>query len=143
LPALVEIEKRVHVSPWSLQAFEGELAKDYSRVWVLTDDETDAIIAGYIVFWELLDNCQVLNLAVDLSFRGCGLAKLLVREAARSGIRKGLRFMNLEVRVSNQPAIQLYQGLGFAILAVRKNFYSNSEDAYQMRLALEEDGVRF
>jgi ribosomal-protein-alanine N-acetyltransferase len=51
--------------------------------------------------------------------------------------------MVLEVRKSNLPAIQLYQSLQFVITHVRKSFYSDGEDAYQMALSFEEDPIQF
>jgi ribosomal-protein-alanine acetyltransferase len=41
--------------------------------------------------------------------------------------------MSLEVRVSNEVAINLYKGHGFEIVGVRKQYYQdNKEDAYIM-----------
>lgn len=141
--ALVEIEKRVHVAPWTEDHFLGELQKPYSQVLVLTDDETDEKIAGYVVYWLMLDDCQILNIATDLPFRGLGHAQAMVREAGKAAIKKGLKLMSLEVRKTNLPAIQLYQKLGFTISSIRKGFYANGEDAYQMSIPLIDDGVQF
>jgi ribosomal-protein-alanine N-acetyltransferase len=143
LPRLLEVEGRVHVAPWNEEGFKGEMSKPYSCVWVLTDDETDSKIAGYVVFWLLFDECQILNVAVDLPFRGLGHAKRMVRQVADQAVKKDLKSVTLDVRKSNLPAIQLYQGLGFSITAIRKGFYSNGEDAYQMRLPLQGDAIPF
>jgi ribosomal-protein-alanine N-acetyltransferase len=143
LPALLQIERRVHVAPWTLEHFQAELEKPYAQVLVVTDDETDTVIAGYIVFWLMMDECQILNVAVDLPYRGLGYAKEMVRRAVSMAMKKNLKRTVLEVRKSNQSAVQLYQRLGFTITQVRRAFYSNGEDAYQMTLFTEEDGVRF
>lgn len=136
LDRLVEIEKAVHVSPWNREHFEAEIQKPYSHVLLLTDDETDTQILGYIVFWLMFDECQILNVAVDLPHRGMGYAKGMVRQAVAAALRKDFRRVLLDVRKSNAPAIQLYQGLKFVITHVRKSFYSNGEDAYEMALFL-------
>lgn len=143
LQALVEIETRVHLSPWTVDGFRSELTKPFGHLLVLTDDDTDAIIHGYISFWILDSQVRILNLAVDLPFRGLGLAKRLVRLAIQLALREGATLAGLEVRKSNLPAVQLYQQIGFAITQVRKGFYSNGEDAYQMELALEGERVEF
>lgn len=135
---LVRIEAAVHVSPWSDGGFRSELDKPYSHTLVMTDDETDSKIAGYIVFW-LMEECHVLNVAVDLSYRGQGMAQKLVRKAVDMSLRQNLKAMTLDVRKSNAPAIQLYQKLGFTIQQVRKGFYSNGEDAYGMILDLNSE----
>ena len=79
----LEIEKRVHVSPWTEENFRLELSKPYSHFLVMTDDETDSKIAGYIIYWVLFEDCQILNIVVDLPFRGLGMAKKMVRQAAQ------------------------------------------------------------
>jgi ribosomal-protein-alanine N-acetyltransferase len=137
---LLGIETAVHtVAPWTEENLRAEMAKPYSHFLVMTDDETDATVAGYIVFWLMFDECQILNVAVDFPFRGLGLAKQMVRLAATQAHRKGLKKVLLDVRKSNAAAIQLYQSVGFVVTHVRAKFYSNGEDAYQMALFMEED----
>ncbi len=143
LDQIVEIEKRVQRVPWTREHFEKELEKPYSRALVMTDDETDEKILGYIVYWLLLEDCQILTLAVDLSYRGLGLARQMVRYAASEAMKEKFPKMQLEVRKSNLAAIQLYQSAGFSITQIRKAFYSDGEDAYQMSLPLEDDGLSF
>lgn len=143
LGRIVEIEKRVQRAPWTREHFEKELEKPYSRALVMTDDETDEKILGYIVYWLLLEDCQILTLAVDLPYRGLGLARQMVRFAAGEAMKAKFPKMQLEVRKSNLPAIQLYQSAGFSITQIRKSFYSDGEDAYQMSLPLEDDGIGF
>jgi ribosomal-protein-alanine N-acetyltransferase len=139
LAAILEIEKKVHVAPWGEENFRFELSKPYSHFLVMTDDETDNQIAGYIIYWVLFDECQILNVVVDLPFRGTGLAKRMIRQAAQTALQKGIKKVSLEVRKSNVAAIQLYQNLKFVIVHVRRGFYSNGEDAYQMTLHLEDN----
>jgi ribosomal-protein-alanine N-acetyltransferase len=138
LPKILETEKKVHLAPWGEENFKFELSKPYSHFLVLTDDETDEIIAGYIIYWVLFDECQILNVVVESEFRGLGYAKKMIRQAAQTALQKGIKKVSLEVRKSNSPAIQLYQNLNFTITHVRKGFYSNGEDAYQMTHLLEE-----
>jgi ribosomal-protein-alanine N-acetyltransferase len=139
LQAILEIEKRVHVAPWAEENFKFELSKPYSHFLVMTDDETDNHVAGYIIYWVLFDECQILNVVVDVPFRGTGMAKRMIRQAAQTALQKGIKKLSLEVRKSNAPAINLYQSLKFVITHVRRGFYSNGEDAYQMTLHLEDN----
>jgi len=131
---LLEIEARIQVAPWTRENIEIELSKPYSSFLVYTDDETDSEIAGYIVYWMMFDECQILTLGVDISYRGIGVAQKLVRQAVQQAVAKNVKKVLLDVRKSNLAAIQLYQKLGFVIIHVRKSFYSNGEDAYQMAL---------
>ena len=142
LPFLVEIETRVQKAPWSRQSFEQELSKSYSHVLVLTDDETDSVILAYVVYWSLDKDWQILSIAVDLPYRGLGYAKRMMDLVLKTAIREGAKRVLLEVRKSNLPAIQLYQNHFFDIIHIRKRFYSDGEDAYQMELNLTADVAR-
>ena len=143
LAKVLEIERQVHVAPWTEEHFLAELTKPYSHFLVLTDDETDLEVAGYIVFWTLFDEGQIMNVVVGTRFRGLGLAKTMIRKAASIAEKKGLKQIVLEVRKSNLPAVQLYQKLNFSITHIRKGFYSNGEDAYQMTLPLQGELIDF
>ncbi len=138
---LLALEQALHAAPWTEEAIRAELTKPYSRFLLLTDDETDTQIAGYIVFWLMFDECQILNVAVDFPYRGLGLAKNMVRQAIREGYAKNAIKILLDVRKSNSAAVQLYQSLGFVITHVRQSFYSNGEDAYQMALFAKPDAL--
>lgn len=137
---VINIETQVHLSPWDIQHFREEFKKPYSHFSVMTDDETDEVVAGYIVYWIMGDQdgmCEILNIAVDFPHRGQGVAKKLVLHAVSTAVKAGARKIVLDVRKSNMAAIQLYQSLRFSITQVRKSFYSNGEDAYGMTLPLD------
>lgn len=138
---ILRIEKAVHAAPWTEENIRAEMAKPYARLLVMTDDETDSQVAAYIAYWIMFDECHILNVAVDLPYRRLGLAKMLVRTAAREAQRKNINKVLLDVRKSNATAVALYQGLGFVITHVRKGFYSDGEDAYQMALYMDESKV--
>lgn len=143
LDTVVAIEARVHLAPWTKANFEGESEKPYSTTWVLTDDETDSKVFAYLVFWALDDSIEILNLAVDLPYRGLGLAKLILQNVIREGVQRGAKRLILDVRKSNLPATSLYQRAGFVITQYRKAFYSNGEDAYHMSLPLDGAEIDF
>jgi len=131
-----QIDYQIQPSFWTEAQFKEELSKPYSRFLVITDDETDSEIAAYLVFWIFLDEVQVHTIGVSLSHRSKGFAQKLLKQAVREGLQANCRQISLEVRKGNLPAIQLYQKLGFTITQVRKRFYSDGEDAYQMCLSL-------
>lgn len=136
LPKILEIERKCYRTAWSEDAFRVELTKPFSRFLVFTDDETDEVVAGYIVYWMMFDECHVLNVAIDPEWRGLGLAETLMRQAINDAVRKDLQRVFLEVRKSNAAATGLYQKLGFFIDHIKKNFYEDGEDAYFMALYL-------
>jgi ribosomal-protein-alanine N-acetyltransferase len=141
LTPVVDLENQVHVAPWTRSHFEAEMAKPYSRFLVLTDDETDQQIFGFIVFWMMFDECQILNVVVNPTYQKQGYGLLMVRQAVKDSLQKNLKRVVLDVRKSNLPAIQLYQKVGFLTSSVQKSFYSNGEDAYSMELRLQGEDV--
>lgn len=138
VPEILRIERAVHAAPWTDENLRAEFAKPYAKIVVMTDDETDSLVASYIAYWIMFEELHILNVAVDLPYRRLGLAKMLVLSALREAIRKNIRKVLLDVRKSNVAALGLYQGLGFVITHVRKEFYSDGEDAYQMAQYLDE-----
>jgi ribosomal-protein-alanine N-acetyltransferase len=135
---ILEIEKKSYKLPWTKEQFYEELNKPYSRFLVLTDDETDSLIAGYIVYWIMFDEAHILNVTIDTEWRGLGFAKKLVRTVINESLKKNLKRVFLEVRKSNLGAINLYQSLGFYIDHIKPKFYDDGEDALFMVLILEE-----
>jgi [ribosomal protein S18]-alanine N-acetyltransferase len=143
LPRILEIERESYPQPWTEASFQAELTKPYSEFLVITDDETDTVIVAYIVYWLMFEECQILNLTVSPEHRGLGFAKQLVRKVVSVSTKGDIKRIILDVRKSNQPAIQLYQSIGFTIDQVRKAFYNNGEDAYQMVLCLTDGQIAF
>lgn len=131
------------VGAWTRESFVAEFEKPYSRFLVLTDDETDSKLVGYLVYWVLFEEASLQTIAVDLPSRGLGFAQAMLRHLVADAVRQGAKRVNLEVRKSNAPALHLYQKAGFTVSQVRKNFYSDGEDAYQMTLFLEGQPVVF
>ena len=137
---LAALDKRLQDNPWTEAHFRDELEKKYSTTLLMTDDETDEFIAAYIVFWLQAEECEILTVGVDPKLRRLGLAQQLVEMARKLALQAGAKRMVLNVRKSNEPAISLYQKLHFAIEHVRKRFYSNGEDAYEMVVMLDQKG---
>ena len=111
---ICEIEKRCFSDAWSRQSFVEELENENSVFLVIKKDDR---IVSYGAFWYIVDDAQIMNVAVDI-------------KRARD---KNMATMSLEVRVSNEVAVNLYKGHGFEIVGVRKQYYQdNKEDAYIM-----------
>lgn len=134
LNQMVAIEKMCYPVPWDSEHFNSELAKPHSVVWVLTDDETDQIVAGYIVFWLQVESCSLLNVAVHMDYRGVGFGEKLIRAMINEVVRTEYPRIILEVRKSNLGAIKLYEKIGFKKTHERKNFYQDGETAYVYEL---------
>ncbi|MCC7440750.1 MAG: ribosomal protein S18-alanine N-acetyltransferase [Bdellovibrionales bacterium] len=141
LEGLAALEQRCQPAPWTREQFQAEFLKPYSQVILLTDDETDERILGYIVFWVVFDETQILNVAVEPDARGLGYGRRLVAAAVKAALRAQSKRVTLDVRVGNLGAIALYERCKFVKSHVRKAFYSDGEDGIQMDLFLGEGRV--
>jgi len=133
LGAIEKIERRSYPTPWSRSMFSGELSKPSSFCVGAFDSDHRNKLAGYLVVSRYVDAWHIMNVAVDEAYRRRGIARQLLDElfAATSG--DAMRGYTLEVRVSNQSAIALYEQAGFRITGVRRGYYTdNREDAYVM-----------
>lgn len=106
---------------------------DMSRYFIALVDEKRA---GYVGSWLTLPNAEILNLFVSEKYRGLGIGKRLMDAVLVVCKENNIEHLTLEVRVSNQYAIKLYEDLGFSKATVRKNYYENGEDALLMVLGL-------
>ena len=87
----------------------------------------------------MLDEGYITNVAVSPAHRRKGVAARLLTELRIKAEEKGLSFVTLEVRASNEPAIALYRGAEYVEVGVRRNFYTNpKEDALLMTCFLKE-----
>ena len=91
---------------------------------------------AYIGSWLTLPNAEILNLFVIEKYRGLGLGKKLVDEVIKVCIKENIEMLTLEVRVSNNYAIKMYEKIGFKVGTIRKKYYENNEDALLMVLDL-------
>lgn len=92
--------------------------------------------AGYVGSWLTLPNAEILNLFVSEYYRGLGIGLLLMDEVIMVCNDNEIENLTLEVRVSNEYAVKLYEGLGFKQGTIRKKYYQNGEDALLMVLEL-------
>jgi len=129
--SVVDIEKESFGTPWTEEIFEHEMnGNDYAHYLVAVDGER---VIGHCGMWIVLDECQITNVAVRPELRGKGIGEGLMRKAITFSYEMGVSLMTLEVRVSNEPAQNLYRKLGFQDGGIRKKYYSDDhEDALVM-----------
>ena len=128
---VLAIEKVSFGTPWSRQAFVGELTENPLSVYVV--GRVGERIVCYGGVWLFLGEAHISNIAVHPDYRGQGygeaLCRTLIQEAALVDIDK----VTLEVRVSNITAQNLYLKLGFYSAGRRPGYYTDTnEDAVIM-----------
>lgn len=138
LERVVEIQRSAFAHPWSRDLIARELAHDWSSVLLAVEPAARGeAVVGVVVFWLVHDEVHVLNVAVAPEARRRGVARALMREAERRGVQRGARLATLEVRRSNQAALELYHSLGYRRAGVRPRYYAEEgEDAIVMERML-------
>lgn len=136
LEEILKIEESLYLDPWNKQAYLRDLENDIAYNYVL---EHDGIIIGYYGFWIMFDNIDITKVSIRKEFQGMGLSHILLRDLFSRISNVDIKTITLEVRVSNEAAISLYKKHGFKQICIRKNYYSNKEDAYILQKEVEED----
>lgn len=126
-------------NPWSRSLFEGEFEAEgrYARV----GRSADGRLAGYIFAMYFLDEMHVNKLAVAEPFRRYGIATRLMDECVKFARAHGVESISLEVRETNESAIDFYHRLGFQTVYVRKNYYANGEAAIVMTAIVNAEKI--
>jgi [ribosomal protein S18]-alanine N-acetyltransferase len=132
LNSIEEIERSSYPTPWSRSMFAGELAKPSSICLGALDTERNELV-GYLIISRYVDAWHVMNVAVADPYRRRGIATGLMERLFEDTSRDDRRGYTLEVRISNEAAIKLYERLGFKARGIRRGYYTdNREDALIM-----------
>jgi len=127
-PGIHEIELASFSEPWSASAIEYEITQPHSICFVALD-ENDALV-GYASMRHIINEGHISNIAVAPAYRRGGIGAMLLNALMCKAIYDEMIGVTLEVRVSNQAAIALYEKHGFITEGYRKNYYSSpTEDA--------------
>jgi ribosomal-protein-alanine N-acetyltransferase len=137
LDAVVAIEEDSFTNPWTRQMLEWDLRNtEVTRVYVART--ADGEVAAFCSCWLVFDELHIHSLAVRRDRRRQGLATTLLEHVLRDAARQGATRATLEVRRSNEPALRLYDKLGFSVSGTRPKYYTQpDEDA----LILWRDGL--
>jgi ribosomal-protein-alanine N-acetyltransferase len=124
---IVKIERDCFSRPWSEKSFEMELEKKNCEFLVF---ESDADIAGYIIFWYIIDEAELANIAVAEKYRKKGIAAKLLQFCVDK--HPDISSIFLEVEETNSGAICLYRKFGFEVSGKIKDYYGRGRDALRM-----------
>lgn len=156
VPAVAWLDAMSNALPWSQKVYQREARQENGRAWVaeveapqplhyggvpvlpweeLTCPAGSRAVAGFLCIWYVLDEAHIANIAIHPDLRGQGLGRGLLVHGLKQAATDGMTMAQLEVRVSNVPAIQLYRSLGFVQVGRRERYYQdNHEDALLMDL---------
>lgn len=134
---IAQLERECFSDPWSEASLEEELYNPLASFIVA--QRPDGAVLGYAGLHAVMDEGYIDNIAVRSDYRGQGIADDLLDVFVRFG-QAHLAFLTLEVRPSNEAAIQLYYKHGFAQVGRRKDYYKQPrEDAIIMTLEFGEE----
>jgi len=131
------LECSVFPHPWSRANFTDSLAAGYDA-WLLRDPAGE--LAGYFLLMYALDEAHLLDVAISGERQGTGLGRHLIETLCERARAMGAESVLLEVRPSNERALDVYKRFGFAEIGRRKGYYpaheGKREDAIVMRYTL-------
>lgn len=120
IESIAKIEQECFSMPWSYNAIEESMQKDYAYFVVAVFDSE---IVGYIGMYKSFDEGDITNVAIKILYRRKGIANRLLNYIFDICKNIGVERILLEVRESNAGAIALYENNGFENIGLRKNFY--------------------
>ena len=127
LQAVAELEKECFgKNAWSKELLANEIGQDNKHYTVIV---IDGEVAGYGGFSQVLDEGDIMNIAIFPRFRRQGLASMILSSFFEQAETFGIKSFTLEVRDGNLPAKQLYEKSGFVFVGKRTGYYSDGEDA--------------
>ncbi len=116
---------------WSKDAFANELTNNYARYYVALNDSDEVI--GYMGLWHIIDEAHFSTICVSPDYRRKSVGEALFKRLVDDCYENLIKYITLEVRVSNVKAQGLYTKYGLKNLGTRKGYYQdNNEDAYIM-----------
>jgi len=131
-----------HLSHWSIDSYYRLLNDDSftsSFVAEIENNQGRQSIVGFVIFHIAADVSEIYNIAVENSNARSGIGHQLMTAAIQESARRKASKVVLEVRKTNNPAINFYLKFSFRIAGERKNYYSNPiEDAYVMELEVSD-----
>ncbi|MBN2472904.1 MAG: ribosomal protein S18-alanine N-acetyltransferase [Anaerolineae bacterium] len=162
IPQVVRIDREAFPIPWSASVYRYEISQNPLSTMVvasLFDAEAEPIslparllarlrgapapawhpaVVGYGGFWLSRGEAHISTIATHPDFRGLGLGELLLAGMIRRALAQDARELSLEVRISNAPAIALYEKYRFRKAGIKARYYrDNHEDAHDMRVPVD------
>ena len=116
---------------WSKDSFYSEVSNNIARYYIARTEDGTAV--GYIGSWFIIEEAHITNVSVSPKYRRNSIGEALLYHVIKQCYEEMVKYITLEVRVSNDPAINLYKKYTFSSLGCRKKYYQdNNEDALIM-----------
>jgi ribosomal-protein-alanine N-acetyltransferase len=132
IDGVIKIEEGAYgAHHWSKNSFLNEINNELARYYSLFT--LDGKLVGYAGCWHILEEAHITTIAIDKDFRRKNYGQALLQKIIEDCYKEKIKYITLEVRVSNTAAINLYSKYGFSSFGTRKGYYQdNNEDALIM-----------
>lgn len=134
IPLMYAIEQKANAYPWPHSAFLSCQGGNYFSYVLRDDNET---LLGFYIGQSIAEQAELFNICVAPQHQGKGYGRQLLQHFVDQIVARQAIEAWLEVRVSNKPAITLYEKVGFIQTGIRSAYYKGpqgSEDAVLMSL---------
>lgn len=139
LSEVVAIEEASGLNRWGYDSYQRELHTNPDSVMLVARSPhlPGRGVIGFFAGWTVADEMHINNIAAHPDYRRLGVGRHLMEFAINEGMMRGVTFVLLEVRASNETAQMLYRKLGFTYISRRRDYYRQpTEDAFVMKLKL-------
>ncbi|MDR0978225.1 MAG: ribosomal protein S18-alanine N-acetyltransferase [Endomicrobium sp.] len=133
LDSILKIEEKSFNNPWNARMFLESAANKTAIFKALLKNK---IVLGYYILSVVIDEAELVTIAVSPHFRRQNLGRFMFSDMLKEAESAKSKFISLETRKSNTPALNLYKSFGFKETGLRKNYYKD-EDAVVLRLNLD------
>ena len=131
LDAVLLLEQELFSAPWNREHFLFELYENPFSLCLV--GEIDGRIIAASCIWIIYERAEISTIGVRKEFQRKGYARQMLDMIHHTVAQHGVHHIFLEVRISNNAAIELYKSFGYKLTKIRKNYYSdNHADAYEM-----------
>lgn len=128
---IAQLEIECFTTPWTRESVYEDVVKNPRALYVVA--EIDGLVIGYAGVWSIVDEGHITNVAVDPKFRKLHVGSAIIAVLLEVTEKAGVEHHTLEVRRSNEAAINLYKKFGFEVCGERKGYYQDEgEDALIM-----------
>ena len=136
LDRVLEIENLCFKAPWGKDDLYREI--NDNKLAVMSVVTVDDLVVGFCDYWNTFDSGTICQIAIHPNYQHQSLGSRLLEEVFKDARAKKVRTLTLEVRESNEKAINFYKKYGFKIALCKESYYSNGENAIYMMKEIKQ-----
>ncbi len=133
LDEVLDMEKSSSLSPWSRNLFIDEMRQPWAHCFIIkAEGSLQGQVRGFICFRNIGEESELLNICVHPLHRQLGIGRKLMEFYIDFCKQMEIKTFYLEVNISNQSAMHLYQSFTYLSTGMRKKYYQDKMDALLM-----------